>query len=453
MGGNAQDAAQVAVSSLHVPLTAKVLRLDEGFDLDDALEESDRHGAAMDFDLEDDDEDSEEDDEDDEDQDDEDDGDDGDDGDDEDEEDDDIDESTPGEGNDFSSPSLSHSPLAKPEPHLPSAGAITVKDEMRPIAVGRTPSANETSQTHLRADDDHLLDRRRRDVRAARDRLGEQFEQLRRVLPDAPDGAELTAKAQVLEHSVNVIHNLMKRARHLAIELAVVNPEATRRWVRNCADDGRKPLMHAVSAVMKLFAACKEWRYAEWWTLDEGRSEEGRSEEGRGRTTVVEDAADVHGCVVRDSVSVMRLGWTLIQRLGGGMLVGSVEEREEDEELARFAKASSVFEFKPRIGMPGRVWTSRRAEWLIDLGEKEIFLRSPLAKQFGMKTCLAVPIQFGGHVHSVMAFYSRDVRGYNPECYDLACMLSQCLEDIYSPGSGGPWQVSEENLFPTHPMR
>lgn len=338
-------------------------------------------------------------------------------------------------------------------------------DEDAPAAEEDEEEEGEEATDARGRDNEHLMYRRRRDVRAARDRLGEQFEQLRRVLPDPPSGVELNAKAQVLEHSLDVIQSLMKRATELAMELAVVSPEATRRWVRMAADDGRKPLMHSVSRIMKLFAARKDWRYAEWWTLDEKRNVNEEDDEKEGGANdgdtvehempvgVTDDPSNVHGCVVRDPVSVMRLGWTLIQRSAANVLSASTEERKEEEDLARFARASSGFEFKPQIGMPGRVWTSRRAEWLIDLGDKEIFLRSPLAKQFGMKTCLAVPIQFGGHVHSVMAFYSREVRGYNPDCYDLACLLSQCLEEVYSPSNAGPWQISDENLFPSAPMR
>eukprot|EP00177_Eucheuma_denticulatum_P005254 GFKZ01009566.1.p1 GENE.GFKZ01009566.1~~GFKZ01009566.1.p1 ORF type:complete len:347 (-),score=36.06 GFKZ01009566.1:237-1277(-) len=301
------------------------------------------------------------------------------------------------------------------------------------------------------AQEESAIHRRRRDVRATRDRLGEQYEQLRRVLPEPQGGMELTAKAQVLQHSLHVIRSLMGRAAELALELAVVTPEATRRWVRNCADDGRKPLVNAVSSVMKLFAARRGWRYAEWWTLaerrDDSEEEDGREDfaMGAGRLVgVMEEPGNVHGCVVRDSVSVMRLGWTLIQ-CGAGVCDGG---GKEDEELASFARASRGFEFRPKVGMPGRVWTSKRAEWLIDLADRETFIRGRLAAEFGMKTCLGVPITIGGHVHSVMAFYAREVRGYNPECYDLACLLSQCLEEVYSPSNGGPWQVATESLFP-----
>ena len=361
-----------------------------------------------------------------------------------------------------SSPPISVSPHStdRPHPHLIPSPSLTNSEPMStPLSLLASPPPGALLQRRLSASpDDSAVNRRRRDVRAARDRLGEQFELLRRALPDPPPGVELAAKAQVLEHSLEVIQRLMNRATTLSMELAVVSPEATRRWVQRTADDGRKPLLDTVVSVMKLFAAKRKWRYAEWWTLDERQNADEELDfyageedvfgfDGEKPGGVVDDPSNIHGCVVRDTISVMRLGWTLIQRSTDlADLEPSVED-EEDERLAQFAKASKQFEFRPRVGMPGRVWTSRRAEWLINLEDQETFIRSPLAEEFGMKTCLAVPIQFGGHVHSVMAFYSRESRSYSPECYDLVTLLAKSLEEVYSPRSNGPWHINYDPLF------
>lgn len=353
--------------------------------------------------------------------------------------------------------SASPTPSAVPPPPTTSPSPSSAPHSnpiLKPASYSRTPVPDSnTLSVRLQ---DSAITRRRRDVRAARDRLGEQFEQLRRVLPDPPPGIELSAKAQVLEYSLDVIQKLMHRATDLAMELAVVSPDATRRWVRSTADAGRKPLLDSVVSVMKLFAARRHWRYAEWWTLDEKQHADdpdphildAHNNDSEKPAGVVDDPANVHGCVVRDSISVMRLGWTLIHRSADPILSKNSKVRDEDVQLTKFARASKHFEFRPRVGMPGRVWTSRRAEWLINLEDHETFIRSPLAAEFGMKTCLAVPVQFGGHVHSVMAFYSTDPRTYDPECYDLATLLSQCLEEVYSPSNAGPWQMTTEPLFP-----
>lgn len=307
--------------------------------------------------------------------------------------------------------------------------------------------------------------RRRRDVRTARDKLGEQFEELRAVLPKRSD-TELNAKSQILEHSLLVLRELMTRATTLAVELAVVTPEATHRWMQDVSDDGSRPVEHTVMAVMKLFCWSRAWHYAEWWTLDEQSVVDGpdahifdpgrdsasdltaaNSEATRpvasGNGTKGPAAADnAQRCVIRDSVSVMRLSRTLINVKGL-----SSDEGQRDKDLAQFAQVSKNYQFRPRIGMPGRVWSSGLAEWLPGLDDSESYRRSTLAQDFGMKTCLAVPVVLGGQVHSVMAFYATEARSYNSNCHDLATTLAESLASIYSPQSTSyGWDVAMKRM-------
>lgn len=302
---------------------------------------------------------------------------------------------------------------------------------------------------------------RRRHPRSARDRLGDQFEELRAVLPKPPK-TELTAKSQILEHSLGVMRDLMTRATNLSVELAVVTPEATHAWMRDVSDDGRKPLAETVGNVMKLFCWSRNWQYAEWWALDEQTNLSGPNADvfdpGRGGAEEVVSAnaevanpvtigtSAVNGdapenlqcCIIRDSVSVMRLARTLIdmRNIQPGNGQGGTD-------LSQFAKISRNYQFRPRDGMPGRVWTSRRAEWLPELDDSEVFRRSPLAREFGMKTCLAVPVVLGGQVHSVMAFYSTKQRAYDSTCHDLATTLAEALAAIYSPQpSSSGWDAT-----------
>lgn len=305
--------------------------------------------------------------------------------------------------------------------------------------------------------------RRRRGLRQARSELSKQFEALRRILPDEESGSG-RGKAKVLESAIKEIERLMNRATFLAVELAVASPEATQKWVRACAQDGHRPLFHTVATVMKLFAVQFDWRYAEWWTLDEcdvnvnvdnAILSTSLSASGQQLTDVVArdgkpdgaiaDMGNVHGCVVRDSASVMRLAWTVVHRDRKATTDG--DEQDDEDGIVEFARKSQSFKFGPRVGMPGRVWTSRRAEWLVDLRDREVFLRSPLAEKFGMQTCLAVPIQFGGHVHSIMAFYSREQRAYDPDAYDLACVLARSLSEVYAPSRSAPWHNVSDSIF------
>jgi len=360
-------------------------------------------------------------------------------------------------------------------------------------ARGPNASGNSNSNSNSNGAVQEAAARRRRDVRTARDKLGEQFEELKGVLPRRDAGGELTAKSQILEHSLGVLRQLMTRATTLAVELAVVSPEATHRWVQDVSDDGRRPIEHTVAAVMKLFCWSRRWQYAEWWTLDEtsnvdvgggngngngngsmdgdtnsngntngngGERRTGdearnanntdididinigatREEETSSHTNVnmnhsAASPDNVQACVIRDCVSVMKLTRTLI----------NVKTCTRD--VTAFARMSKDFQFRPRYGMPGRVWTSRRAEWLPTLGDADSYRRSSLAHKFGMKTCLAVPVVLGGQVHSVMAFYAQTSLPFNSKCHDLATTLSQSLANIYSPHPSDGWDVSFQRML------
>lgn len=301
--------------------------------------------------------------------------------------------------------------------------------------------------------------RRRRDVRTARDRLGEQFDELRSVLPKK-DGSDLTAKSQILERALSVLRSLMERTTTLAVELAVVSPEATHRWLQDVSDDGRRPVEATVSQVMKLFCWSRKWQYAEWWTLDEQRADLAGADADTffpGRPTSDELVAanseaarpatgpeNMQACVIRDSVSVMRLARTLINTSSSDGDTSSSNDRRVN--LEKFADISKKYQFRPRMGMPGRVWSSRRAEWLPGLQDNETYKRSPLADEFGMKSCLAIPVVLGGQVHSVMAFYSTTPRSYNAQCHDLATSLAESIAGIYSPAGGNGWDAAVAGL-------
>lgn len=309
--------------------------------------------------------------------------------------------------------------------------------------------------------------RRRRGLGKARSELSRQFETLNRVVSEEESGGG-QGKAKVLERAIKGIETLMNRATYLAVELAVASPEATQNWVRACAQGGHRPLLQTVATVMKLFAVRFDWRYAEWWTLDEAdvnvsvdnaiyssslsKSVEELSDllrvDGKEENAGMTDSGNVHGCAVRDSASIMHLAWTVVHREKKSNVDGGTDTDDVDDKgILEFARKSRSFKFGPRVGMPGRVWTSRRAEWLVDLDDRDVFLRSPLAEKFGMRSCLAVPIQFGGHVHSVMAFYSKQQKPYDPDGYDLACVLAQSLSEVYAPSRNALWNPVSDSIF------
>ncbi|MDP8965695.1 MAG: HAMP domain-containing histidine kinase, partial [Cyanobacteriota bacterium] len=75
--------------------------------------------------------------------------------------------------------------------------------------------------------------------------------------------------------------------------------------------------------------------------------------------------------------------------------------------LERFRSASTTLTFAPGMGLPGRVWLSKQPEWRRDVSAEsnEVYLRSQLAKEVGLKAGLGIPILTTDGVLAVLVFY------------------------------------------------
>ncbi|WP_052055577.1 PAS domain S-box protein [Myxosarcina sp. GI1] len=77
-------------------------------------------------------------------------------------------------------------------------------------------------------------------------------------------------------------------------------------------------------------------------------------------------------------------------------------------ELLSFREASLHFTFAPNIGLPGRVWATKEAEWIhnVSLESENSFLRTKVAQQLGLKTALGLPVVSHDKLIAVFVFYS-----------------------------------------------
>ncbi len=78
-----------------------------------------------------------------------------------------------------------------------------------------------------------------------------------------------------------------------------------------------------------------------------------------------------------------------------------------------FVEATTQSAFAPSTGLPGRVWSSRKAFWVPDLVVDDHFLRAELAVSAGLHGALAFPIMRGDEVIGVMEFFSKRI--YTPD--------------------------------------
>ncbi|HJU87202.1 MAG TPA: response regulator [Gemmatimonadota bacterium] len=88
------------------------------------------------------------------------------------------------------------------------------------------------------------------------------------------------------------------------------------------------------------------------------------------------------------------------------------EEIWEAPELAshQLAEVSREFRFKRGIGLPGRVWSSGRAAWIVDVVNDPNFPRAPAAKAADLHGAFGFPIIGPAGFHGVMEFFSPERR-------------------------------------------
>ena len=74
-----------------------------------------------------------------------------------------------------------------------------------------------------------------------------------------------------------------------------------------------------------------------------------------------------------------------------------------------FIDATQRTTIPPGVGLPGRVWSSRKAFWIPEVGLDENFPRAALAAKGGLHGAFAFPIMLGNEVIGVMEFFSSGI--------------------------------------------
>jgi PAS domain S-box-containing protein len=79
--------------------------------------------------------------------------------------------------------------------------------------------------------------------------------------------------------------------------------------------------------------------------------------------------------------------------------------------------------FNPDEGLPGRIWASGKAAWVVDVAQDQNFPRQRRARDAGFHGAFGFPLRVGGDIEGVVELYSRQVRVPDEE-------LLKMMEDI-----------------------
>jgi PAS domain S-box-containing protein len=106
--------------------------------------------------------------------------------------------------------------------------------------------------------------------------------------------------------------------------------------------------------------------------------------------------------------------------------------QREGVESQELAIASQGFRVDPATGFLGYIWTNRSADWIDEIGESDLYLRTEAAVSCGFRSLAAMPIIGRTEVIGILEFYSQSRREYDPEMIrmfdSLGSQIGQFIE-------------------------
>ena len=149
--------------------------------------------------------------------------------------------------------------------------------------------------------------------------------------------------------------------------------------------------------------------------------------------TVAEDLSSALEVVLRDVCE--KTGWVLghawVPNPEGTVLDFVSAWYCGDGELKPFRTVSEASHFKPGVGLPGRVWKSKRPAWVENVTDDPNFPRSAAARIAGLKTGVGIPILSGNQVIAVLEFFMRESRAQSERLLNVIASVAGQLDLLH----------------------
>lgn len=101
------------------------------------------------------------------------------------------------------------------------------------------------------------------------------------------------------------------------------------------------------------------------------------------------------------------------------------------KDIEIFAEESIKFKFPPGVGLPGRVWISKKPEWMRDVTLNGNFPRKQIAMEVGLKSAVAIPIIADNEVVAILDFMAHEVKKEDERLIGLISTIASQLGMIF----------------------
>jgi PAS domain S-box-containing protein len=92
-------------------------------------------------------------------------------------------------------------------------------------------------------------------------------------------------------------------------------------------------------------------------------------------------------------------------------------------QAAAFVSMTKNSKFSRGEGLPGRIWASRKPQWIGDVTRDASFPRLAIAAKNDLRGAFGFPIRLGGEVLGVIEFFSRQIREPNQDILEMASAI------------------------------
>lgn len=100
------------------------------------------------------------------------------------------------------------------------------------------------------------------------------------------------------------------------------------------------------------------------------------------------------------------------------------------KELERFKEKSQMFTFPPGVGLPGRVWSSKKPEWKKDVTVGVDFPCAKFARESGLKAAMGIPVMDNDKVVAVLNFFMSESHNKDSHLIRLVSSIAAQLGTI-----------------------
>jgi len=125
------------------------------------------------------------------------------------------------------------------------------------------------------------------------------------------------------------------------------------------------------------------------------------------------------------------------------MALWHLDNPEQFEEFRKVTEATPLF---PGLGLPGRVYGSKRPLWIVDVSKDPYFPTGKEAEAVGLRAGFAVPVLVGAEVAAVLEFFSTEAAEPDSALLDIMAHVGAQLGRVVERQRGADHRRELENV-------